>query len=130
MKENGQHNRQPWMGEALQPTSFCAKLAPPAESTKGKAKMQLRSRKTKILFTLLMGTTLGWLSAHAQNLTEPADKYQWLEDVSGERSMAWVNAENERSAKALNVGPVYTALAETALKVLESPTRLPSPQFP
>jgi prolyl oligopeptidase len=91
--------------------------------------MQLRSRKTTILFTLLMGTTLGWLSAHAQNLTEPADKYQWLEDVSGERSMAWVNAENERSAKALNVGPVYTALAETALKVLESPTRLPSPQF-
>src|SRR5260370_6815674 len=43
--------------------------------------------------------------------------------------MAWVNAENHRPAKPLNVGPVYTALAETALKVLESPTRLPSPQF-
>jgi prolyl oligopeptidase len=91
--------------------------------------MQLRSRKTTILLTLLMGTTLSCLNARAQNLTEPADKYQWLEDVSGERSMAWVNAENERSAKALDVGPVYTALAETALKVLESPTRLPSPQF-
>jgi prolyl oligopeptidase len=90
--------------------------------------MQLLRRKTTVLFTLLMGTTLGLLSAHAQNLTEP-DKYQWLEDVSGERSMAWVNAENERSAKALDVGPVYTALAETALKVLESPTRLPTPQF-
>jgi prolyl oligopeptidase len=91
--------------------------------------MQLLSRKTTVLFTLLMGTTLSGLNAHAQNLTEPGDKYQWLEDVSGERSMAWVNAENERSAKALDVGPVYTALAETALKVLESPTRLPSPQF-
>jgi prolyl oligopeptidase len=92
--------------------------------------MQLRRRKTKVLLTLLLGTTLGWLNAaHAQNLTGPDDKYQWLEDVSGERSMAWVNAENERSAKALDVGPVYTALAETALKVLESPTRLPSPQF-
>ena len=90
--------------------------------------MQLLRRKTTVLFTLLMGTTLSGLSAHAQNLTEP-DKYQWLEDVSGERSMAWVNAENERSAKALDVGPVYTALAETALKVLESPTRLPTPQF-
>jgi prolyl oligopeptidase len=91
--------------------------------------MQFRSRKSKVLSALLIGTTLGWLNAHAQNLTEPADKYQWLEDVSGERSMAWVNAENERSAKALDVGPVYTSLAETALKVLESPTRLPSPQF-
>jgi len=43
--------------------------------------------------------------------------------------MAWVNAENNRSAKALDVGPVYETLAETALKVLESPTRLPNPQF-
>jgi prolyl oligopeptidase len=91
--------------------------------------MQLHRRKTTLLLTLLMGTTLACLNAHAQNLTEPTDKYQWLEDVSGERSMAWVNAENERSAKALDVGPVYNALAETALKVLESPTRLPSPQF-
>jgi prolyl oligopeptidase len=91
--------------------------------------MQLRRRRTTVLLTLLMGTSLSWLNAHAQNLNEQDDKYQWLEDVSGERSMAWVNAENERSAKALNVGPVYTALAETALKVLESPTRLPSPQF-
>jgi hypothetical protein len=63
---------------------------------KGRRKMQLRSRKTTLLFTLLMGTTMGCLSARAQNLTEPDDKYQWLEDVSGERSMAWVNAENER----------------------------------
>jgi hypothetical protein len=65
--------------------------------------MQLGSRKTTVLFTLVIGTTLGWLNARAQNLTEQDDKYQWLEDVSGERSMAWVNAENERSAKALDV---------------------------
>ncbi|HTC74771.1 MAG TPA: hypothetical protein VK684_04300, partial [Edaphobacter sp.] len=60
--------------------------------------MQPRSRKTTALLTLLMGSTLTCLNAHAQNLTEQDDKYQWLEDVSGERSMAWVNAENERSA--------------------------------
>jgi prolyl oligopeptidase len=76
-----------------------------------------------------MGTTLGWVNVHAQNFTDPPDKYQWLEDVNGERSMAWVNAENARSAKALNVGPVYDTLTETALKVLESPTRLPNPTF-
>jgi prolyl oligopeptidase len=92
--------------------------------------MPLRSRSTAILFALSLGTTFA--IARAQNTTEQTeqpDKYLWLEDVSGERSMAWVNAENERSAKALDVGPVYTTLAETALKVLESPTRLPNPGF-
>jgi prolyl oligopeptidase len=76
-----------------------------------------------------MATTLGWVNANAQNSTDPPDKYQWLEDVNGERSMAWVNAENARSAKVLDADPHYATLTETALKVLESPTRLPSPQF-
>src|SRR5260370_29852804 len=91
--------------------------------------MELRRRKTPALLTFLMGTTSRFHNAPAQGLTEPADKYQWLEDVSGERSMAWVNAENERSPKALDVGPLYTSLAETPLKVLESPTPPPTPQF-
>jgi prolyl oligopeptidase len=91
--------------------------------------MQPRSRKTAVLLTLLMGTTLGWLNAHAQNLTEQPEKYQWLEDVSSTRSMAWVNAENERSAKVLDADPRYAGLAATALKVLESPDRLQIPEF-
>jgi len=91
--------------------------------------MQLRSHYTAVLLTVFIGTTLGWVDAQAQNTTEPPDKYQWLEDVSGERSMAWVNAENARSAKVLDSDPHYDILAETALKVLESPTRLPTPEF-
>jgi len=64
-----------------------------------------------------------------QTPSEPADKYQWLEDVSGERSMAWVKAENQRSAKVLESDPHYAALEATALKVLESPDRLPIPSI-
>jgi prolyl oligopeptidase len=89
--------------------------------------MPLQSRSTALLLALSLGVTFG--SLRAQNTTDQPDKYQWLEDVNGERSMAWVNAENARSAKALDVGPVYDKLAETALKVLESPTRLPNPGF-
>jgi prolyl oligopeptidase len=89
--------------------------------------MHLRSRKTAALLALFLGTTLS--SLQAQNAAEQTDKYQWLEDVNGERSMAWVNAENARSAKVLTADPHYNMLAETALKVLESPTRLPNPQF-
>jgi prolyl oligopeptidase len=95
--------------------------------------MQLRRRSTALLFAFSLGTTLGTtltvVPAFSQNTTEQPDKYQWLEDVNGERSMAWVNAENARSAKVLQADPHFDVLAETALKVLESPTRLASPNF-
>jgi prolyl oligopeptidase len=90
--------------------------------------MQLRSRNTVVLTAFAIATTLG-VHARAQNSTEQPDKYVWLEDVSGEKSMAWVNAENERSAKVLQADPRFAVLSETALKVLESPTRLPTPNL-
>ncbi|WP_433969172.1 hypothetical protein [Tunturiibacter gelidiferens] len=91
--------------------------------------MQLRSRKTAVLTAFAIATTFGYLHGFAQTTTEQPDKYQWLEDVSGDKAMAWVNEENARSAKILQADPRYPVLAETALKVLESPTRLPSPDF-
>ncbi|HXC94947.1 MAG TPA: prolyl oligopeptidase family serine peptidase [Edaphobacter sp.] len=84
-------------------------------------------RTSALLFALFLGMPLA--STRGQNVSEQPDKYQWLEDVNGERSMAWVNAENARSAKVLTADAHYDVLAETALKVLESPTRLPAPQF-
>ena len=67
--------------------------------------------------------------ALAPSRAEQPDKYQWLEDVSGPRSMAWVKAENERSAKVLEADPRFAALDAAALKVLESPSRLPEPDL-
>jgi prolyl oligopeptidase len=86
--------------------------------------MQLRNWTTALLTAFVLATSL-----HAQNTTEQPDKYLWLEDVSGARAMDWVTAENERSAKILQADPRYAELQETALKVLESPTRLPVPHF-
>jgi prolyl oligopeptidase len=91
--------------------------------------MQPWSRKNAVLLALTMATTLGATHTLAQSSTERPDKYQWLEDVNGERSMAWVNAENARSAKVLEDDPRYAGLAATALKVLESPDRLQIPEF-
>ncbi len=111
---------------------ICAKLTPPIQMSvliKGEDEMSRRSRSIAILSLLIAGTTLACVPLHAQNITDQPDKYQWLEDVNGERSMAWVNAENARSAKVLQADPHYDVLAETALKVLESPTRLPNPNF-
>jgi prolyl oligopeptidase len=62
-----------------------------------------------------------------QTPSEPPDKYQWLEDVSGDRSMAWVRAENQRTAKVIESDPRFADLQATALKVVESPDRLAIP---
>ncbi len=58
---------------------------------------------------------------------QDVDKYQWLEDVSGDRAMAWVKAENARSAKVLESDPRFAGLEAAALKVLESKDRLAMP---
>jgi prolyl oligopeptidase len=85
---------------------------------------QLFSRATAALLLL----AIVWISAGAQT-SEPQDRYQWLEEVSSPRSMTWVKAENERSAKVLESDPRFASLDAMALKVLESPDRLPLPDF-
>src|SRR5215510_12937174 len=84
----------------------------------------------RMLFVLaaMIGITAS-IRIAAQTPPESTDKYLWLEDVSGERPMAWVRAENERSAKVLESDPHYAELEAAALKALESPDRLPTPSL-
>ena len=60
---------------------------------------------------------------------EQVDKYQWLEDVQGERSIAWVKAHNARSMEVLENDPRFAELKASALKIYESPDRLPMPEL-
>ncbi len=59
----------------------------------------------------------------------PVDKYTWLEDVSGPRSMAWVKAENARTDAVLKVAPQYGPNFDAALAVAQDPHRLPGPDL-
>lgn len=87
-------------------------------------------RNPWVTFALLLaGAIPGLRYLHAQTGAEASDPYLWLEDVHGDRAMAWVKAENERSAKVLQSDPHYAALDADALKVLESPERLPMPSL-
>ena len=56
------------------------------------------------------------------------DPYQWLEDIAGARSMAWVTAHNEATAKRLGALPRYPGLYRDAMAVLGSASRLPEVQ--
>jgi prolyl oligopeptidase len=83
----------------------------------------MRHSNRQIRSAALLASIAGLASA------QPTDKYQWLEDVTGARSMAWVKAENERSAKVLESDPHFAALEAAALKVAESPERLAIPSL-
>lgn len=67
--------------------------------------------------------------ALAQTPTAQNDKYQWLEDVHSERSLAWVRAHNERTDRVLKTDTRYAQFEAAALKVLQSPQRLPMPDL-
>ncbi|MGA7156936.1 MAG: prolyl oligopeptidase family serine peptidase [Acidobacteriaceae bacterium] len=57
----------------------------------------------------------------------PPDKYLWLEDVHSQRSMDWVKAEDARSLKIIEADPHYASYYAEALKVTQSPDRIPYP---
>jgi prolyl oligopeptidase len=76
----------------------------------------------------VLGTGIPSVRAQSSS-TEQPDKYTWLEDIHGDKPMAWVKAENERTAAVIEKDPHFTDLQAQALKVLESPERLPGPQF-
>jgi prolyl oligopeptidase len=89
----------------------------------------LLARQSAFLLVVITWIIVTSIRIGAQTPSEPADKYHWLEDVSGARSMAWVKAENERSAKVLESDPHFAGLEAAALKVLESPDRLAMPSI-
>ncbi len=58
----------------------------------------------------------------------PADKYLWMEDQHGSRALAWVRDEDARSLRVLESDPHYASFYAQALRITESPTRLPTPE--
>src|SRR5271169_3459432 len=97
-------------------------------------KISLQRRATALVgmvVTIAVAVTaLHTIPARAQQSSaEQPDKYTWLEDIHGERPMAWVKAENERTAAVLEKDSHFAPLEAEALTVRESPDRLPRPEF-
>ena len=57
------------------------------------------------------------------------DPYLWLEEVEGERAMAWVKEHNAKSLGILQGDPRYQRYHDAALKILEATDRIAFPQF-
>jgi prolyl oligopeptidase len=90
-------------------------------------------RLAATLMTIAAGMTMTAISAiradAPQSSVEQPDNYTWLENIQGEKPIAWVKAENARTAAVIEKDKHFAPLQAEALKVLESPDRLPDPEF-
>ena len=57
---------------------------------------------------------------------EPKDKFQYLEEVTGDKPLAWVKERNAASTGELTKTPEFEALDERLLKILDSKERIPA----
>jgi len=62
-------------------------------------------------------------------MAEDADPFQWLEDVEGEKPLAWVKAQNERSLKILQADSRFAEFEGKALAILQAQDRIAAPSF-
>ncbi len=60
---------------------------------------------------------------------QQTDPYIWLEQQTGDRAMAWVRAENAKTAAVLEKDPHFARLYSEALTVAQSNDRIPYARF-
>ena len=66
------------------------------------------------------------ISAEASLLAaEPADPFLWLEDIEGERALAWVEAQNQDSEARLTADPRFADIEKSAYAVYAATDRIP-----
>ena len=80
---------------------------------------------------LTLATLLGPGAALAQvsRADSIADPYRWLEDAHGDRSMAWVKAENAKTVAVLEKDARYQAIYHEALTMAQASDRIPYVNF-
>ena len=57
------------------------------------------------------------------------DRYRWLEEVHGDRAMAWVKAENAKTMAVLEKDPRFAGIYQSALAMAQSADRIPYVSF-
>jgi prolyl oligopeptidase len=81
---------------------------------------------------LLLVATIIALSPAAAQRAKPdttSDPFLWLEDVHGDRAMAWVRAENAKTTAVLEKDPRFGTMFRGALTVAQASDRIPFPRF-
>ena len=69
------------------------------------------------------------LRPSAQQAASTDDPYIWLEDVSGQRAMDWVNSHNAKTQAVLEADPRYQQFYDEALAIAQAKDRIPYGTF-
>ena len=75
------------------------------------------------LFAALAATAFGAIAQEKE--PEVADPHQWLEDVEGEKQLAWVREQNAAAEAELAATPGFKALESELLAVYDSDDKIP-----
>jgi len=73
----------------------------------------------------LLSVALSWVAVAAND----DDPFVWLEDVQGERALAWVKEHNARTTKVLEALPEFAPIQKRTLEILDSKDRIPFPEL-
>ena len=65
------------------------------------------------------------LTLSTPTMSQTPDPYLWLEDVQGERALAWVRERNAASEKLLQAQPGFEAMRSSIREVLDSREQIP-----
>ena len=57
------------------------------------------------------------------------DPFRWLEEVQGEKALAWVKQQNAKSTKVLEARKEYRPVFERTLQILDSKEKIPYPDL-
>jgi len=62
-------------------------------------------------------------------MTDTDDPFLWLEDVEGDKAIAWVREQNARTLALIEADPRYRRLYDTVLEIITAEDRIPYPMF-
>ncbi len=79
----------------------------------------------KLLRTLALLCGAAGLTLTPPTMSQTPDPYLWLEDVQGERALAWVRGRNADSEKLLQAQPGFEAMRSSIREVLDSREQIP-----
>lgn len=71
----------------------------------------------------------GWAGVVAAGARPVEDPFQWLEDVQGEKALAWVQEHNAKTIAVLEARPEYKPIYARTLEILDSKEKIPTPEL-
>lgn len=83
----------------------------------------------RLIALLLLVTLATPRSGLGQASDTTPDPYRWLEEMHGERAMAWVKAENAKTLDVLEQDPRFAGIYQSALTMGQATDRIPAVRF-